>query len=95
MQTEQHQRSGRMWRNAVPGSGKSTGTIIDFENFLNKLPPFVARKNVTTVLGGAISPKTLANADSLGKGPEGRTTCGRTVVYETASLLKWMNSKRS
>lgn len=68
---------------------------LDFESYLNKLPPFIARKDVSNILGGTISPKTLANADSLGIGPEIKTQCGRTVVYETGSLLKWMNSKRS
>lgn len=68
---------------------------LDFEQFVEQLPPFIARKDVNKILGGAISPKTLANYDSLGKGPEIKTQCGRTVVYETASLLKWMNEKRS
>jgi hypothetical protein len=68
---------------------------LDFTSYFNQLPPFIARKDVSKLLGGTISPKTLANADSLGKGPEVRTSCGKTVVYETESLLKWMNSKRS
>ena len=74
-----------------PNSEKS----IDFTSFIDQLPPFIARKEVSKLLGGAISPKTLANADSLGIGPEVKTTCGRNIVYETASLLKWMNEKRN
>lgn len=68
---------------------------MEFTMFADQLPPFIARKEVSKLLGGAISPKTLANADSLGKGPEGRITCGKNIVYETKSLLKWMGSKRS
>ena len=38
---------------------------------LSKLPPTIARKDVERQLGGIITPKTLANADSSGEGPLG------------------------
>ena len=53
----------------------------------DKLPPIIARKDVGRLLGGVIAPKTLANRDALGIGPKARFNVGRTVCYETASLL--------
>ncbi len=57
---------------------------------LNKLPPVVARKDVARQLGGVVSMKTLANADSLGKGPLGAYLVGRSVVYPSDSLVRWI-----
>lgn len=64
-----------------------------YSEYLPKLPPFVPRKNVTAVLGGIVSPKTLANADSLGIGPSKRWKLGRDVVYDMACLLEWLDSR--
>jgi predicted DNA-binding transcriptional regulator AlpA len=44
---------------------------------------------VEKLLGGVISPKTLANYDSLGEGPR-RMRVGRKVVYKTEDLLEWL-----
>lgn len=60
---------------------------------LSKLPPAIARKNVERQLGGIITPKTLANADSLGDGPLGAFQVGRSVVYPTESLVNWLIGK--
>lgn len=57
---------------------------------LSKLPPTIARKDVERQLGGIITPKTLANADSLGDGPMGAFQVGRNVVYPTESLVNWL-----
>lgn len=57
---------------------------------LNKLPPVVARKDVERQLGGVVSMKTLANADSSGKGPLGAYMVGRSVVYPAESLVRWI-----
>ena len=57
---------------------------------LSKLPPTIARKDVERQLGGIITPKTLANADSSGKGPLGACQVGRNVVYPTESLVNWL-----
>jgi len=59
----------------------------------DNLPPVLARKDVSRYLGGIISPKTLANLDSLGEGPSGRFKVGRTVVYPTAALLMWLEER--
>ena len=56
---------------------------------LSKLPPTIARKDVERQLGGIITPKTLANADSSGDGPLGAYQVGRNVVYPTESLVNW------
>ena len=57
---------------------------------LSKLPPTIARKDVERQLGGIITPKTLANADSAGEGPLGAFQVGRNVVYPTESLVSWL-----
>lgn len=61
---------------------------------LSKLPPTIARKNVERQLGGIITAKTLANADSAGEGPLGAFQVGRQVVYPTESLVNWLISSR-
>ena len=57
---------------------------------LAKLPPVIARKDVERQLGGIITTKTLANADSSGTGPMGAFQVGRTIVYPTGSLVGWL-----
>ena len=57
---------------------------------LTKLPPVIARKDVERQLGGIITPKTLANADSSGEGPMGAFQVGRSIVYPTESLINWL-----
>jgi hypothetical protein len=50
----------------------------------------IARAEIGKFSGGGISPKTLANRDSEGTGPEGRFIIGRRVVYPVASLVTWL-----
>jgi|APSaa5957512622_1039677.scaffolds.fasta_scaffold72104_2 hypothetical protein len=52
--------------------------------------PVVARSGVKRFTGGGISPKTVANADSKGIGPEDRFLIGRRVCYPVSSLIKWL-----
>jgi len=66
---------------------------MKFLDFQEKLPPFIARKDVGKLLGGCISPKSLANLDSLGRGPEGTLRNGKLVVYATGPLLEWLDQK--
>ena len=65
---------------------------IDFSDLIPKLPPLISRDHVGKILGGIISSKTLANADSLGEGPK-RMRIGRKVVYMTEDLLEWLASR--
>ena len=54
------------------------------------LPPVIARKEVIRFLGGLVAPKTLANADDSGDGPEVAYKVGRSVAYRTDSLVVWV-----
>jgi len=57
------------------------------------LPPVIARKEVVRFLGGLVAPKTLANADDSGDGPEVAYKVGRAVAYRTDSLVAWVVGK--
>lgn len=50
----------------------------------------VARAEVKKFTGGGISPKTIANADSKGSGPEGRFLIGRRTCYPVTNLVDWL-----
>lgn len=56
----------------------------------------VARAEIKQFTGGGICPKTLANADSKGSGPEGRFFVGRRVCYTVPSFINWLrqNAKK-
>lgn len=64
-------------------------SLCDLEG---RLPPIIAREQVGKLLGGVISPKRLANLDSLGEGPK-RCRIGRKVAYPTMDLLIWLESR--
>ena len=53
------------------------------ENMIERLPVTMSRTEVPKLLGGVGISKSLANADSLGVGPEGRFKIGRRVCYRT------------
>ena len=57
---------------------------------ISALPPVIARKDVFRFLGGVVAPKTLANADDEGNGPEIAYKVGRSVAYRTDSLVTWL-----
>lgn len=50
----------------------------------------VARAEVKNFTGGAISPKTVANADSQRKGPKNRLIIGRRVCYPVQDFINWL-----
>lgn len=58
--------------------------------FVDKLPPFIARKEVKYFTGGAISPKKLSNDDYYSVGPSVRMKIGDTVVYPTPYFLAYL-----
>ena len=64
-------------------------TIELIENFVKELPVFVPRKEVGELLNGIISPKTLANLDSLGEGPD-RFKLNGKVFYPRDSFVQWL-----
>lgn len=65
---------------------------VELSKLIPKLPPLISRDHVEELLGGVISAKTLANLDSLGKGPK-RMRVGRKVVYLTGDLLEWLETR--
>lgn len=67
-----------------------------FEEMVKNWPsPLVSRdqKSLDRFSGGLLHPRTLANADSLGTGPEGKIRVGRKVAYPAQSLADWMRRK--
>ena len=59
---------------------------------LNKLAkswksPFVARGSIREFSGGLIHPRTLANMDSKGIGPDGKFRMGRQVGYPVEAVI--------
>lgn len=55
--------------------------------------PIIARREVAKFSGGAISRKTLANADCKGKGPKNRMIIGNKVCYPVADLVDWIRTR--
>jgi hypothetical protein len=67
-----------------------------FHNMAEKWPStVVARGQVKTFTGGALSGKTVANADSQGNGPEGRFKVGRQTVYPVENFISWLEGRCS
>lgn len=60
---------------------------------VDKLPPFIARKEVKYFTGGAISSKKLSNDDYRAVGPAVRMKIGDTVVYPTPFLLAYLENQ--
>lgn len=54
---------------------------------------FVARTKVGNFSGELIAPKTIANLDSTGEGPEGRVKMGSNTGYIKESLIDWMAAR--
>jgi len=66
----------------------------DFFTTLEKeLPPIFTRQMAAQKTGGLISAKTLANLDSLERGPSVKVRVGTKVGYERASFLQWLRGR--
>lgn len=64
-----------------------------FDEMVEAWPaPVVSRNDVAAFSGGLLHPRTLANADSSGHGPN-RIYYGQKVAYSTKELAAWMRSK--
>lgn len=50
----------------------------------------ITRSQVKEFSGGLISPRTLANMDSLGTGPARRFKIGKKVCYYVDDLIEWL-----
>lgn len=67
---------------------------IDLSALAKRWPSaYVARTEVGRFTGGLIAPGTIANADYLGRGPEGRIHIGKKVVYEVGALIRWLEQR--
>ena len=65
-----------------------------FKKMAKKWPSeILARQSVAKFTGGLISARYMANLDSQGKGPNGKMTIGRKVVYPVNEFLKWLQSR--
>ena len=62
-----------------------------FKKLVERWPSeVVARRDVSKFSGGAVTPKHLANVDSLGTGPDGRILVAGHVCYPVRSLAAWL-----
>lgn len=87
---------GPMVMNAyVPWDQASPPRLGKLANLVFLLPPVIARKRVYDYLGGAVTSRALANADSRGNGPRVKFSVGRNVCYPTAYLLEWLEEQNA
>ena len=67
---------------------------VSFESMIAKWPSsFVARSEVGKFSGGLLHPRTMANLDSLGEGPDGAVRLKKRVGYEVVPLVRWMEGR--
>ena len=65
-----------------------------FEKLADSWPSeIVARKEVGKFTGGLIGPKTMANLDCRGDGPQGKITFGRNVGYQKSLFVQWLRGR--
>ena len=66
-----------------------------FSQLKEELPVAFGRTAVDQLLPGIISSKTLANLDSLGRGPKNRYTQGRKVFYRREEFIDFLMERTS
>ena len=70
---------------------KLTETEQEFmQTLIASLPPVIARKETSRFLGGVVASQALNNVDASGEGPEKSYRVGRSIVYRTDSLVRWI-----
>jgi hypothetical protein len=77
-------------------SQKTPQEKIDLSFLADKWPSaIVSRDQIGKFTGGILSPKRLANLDSLGEGPqEGVIRCGnRKIAYVVKPFLRWLETR--
>jgi hypothetical protein len=55
--------------------------------------PIVPRKLAGEASGRTVSPKSLANMDCAGEGPEGAFKIGGAMVYPAESFFDWLEAR--
>lgn len=72
----------------------NTSKEFDLNALVEAWPsPIVSRSEVGKFSGGVLNPRTMANLDSLGKGP-GKIMIGNRVCYSTHALVVWMTKRQ-
>ena len=67
---------------------------FDLDTLMENWPStIVARSQVGVFSGGLLHPRTMANLDSLGKGP-GKMMVGNRACYSTRKLVAWMKNRQ-
>ncbi len=65
----------------------------DFTGMIDKWPStMVARNEIDRFTGGLISPSTMANLDSQGKGPV-KIKLGKKIAYPVEPFVEWLNRR--
>lgn len=72
-----------------PENKPSFGSTV-IEKLKDQLPVVFSRREIKTLLGGAISPGTLAN---LGREGPQYFIINKKAVYERESFLKWLQQE--
>lgn len=62
------------------------------QDFIDSLPPIIARTHLPKLLGGAIAYQTLCNYAVHGKGPAA-FKMGKKVCYRKADVIAWLESR--
>lgn len=70
---------------------KNIGSPSFFNTIEKSLPAVFTRRKASEALGGLIAPKTFANLDSSGQGPD-KIYMGKKVGYERESFMKWLKN---
>lgn len=66
---------------------------FDFGKLAKSWPaPIVSRTEIARFSGGLLTPRTMANLDSLSEGPP-RIRVGRKIAYPVDSLVAWIKSR--
>ena len=65
-----------------------------FDQMKDKWPSTIlSRPEVGNFSGGAVSPKFLANCDSLKEGPAERFKIGKKTCYPVDSFILWLRAR--
>lgn len=83
----------RLIKRLIPAVGKEDEMALTFDWMSSGLPSWFPRTEVGKLTCGIVHPKTLANLDSLGKGPSRRCLIGKRVFYERDSFMEWFVSR--
>lgn len=66
---------------------------LDLGQLFPSIPDYIFRKDIGELTGGIVSPRTLANHDSKGTGPEERLQVNGKIAYSKESFFKWLEGR--